>query len=127
MTATFGEACFDRAAKGMKDPDAREGIAGPVLEAEVYTACDLTRLSFTYKDGGRLKLPAAELAAIEKDFGLTRDVRTAPDAYGEFNFILSRAGTYVARVTADKLFVEPKACGRDLGLALLALYERFKA
>ena len=119
----FAETCWARAAQGMRDSEARETIPGPVLDAEVYMACDLVRLSFTYKDGRRMRLDEAALAAVEKKFGLSREVRTAPDASGEFNFILSRGGTYVARVTADKLFCEPKACGVALGKALLALYD----
>ncbi len=110
----------------MADPDEREMLPGPLLDAEVYMACDLVRLSFTYKDGGRMRLDEARLAAIEKAHGLSREVRTPLDASGEFNFILTKrqGGTYVARVTADKLFCEPKACGLDLGRSLLTLYDR---
>ncbi len=124
MTVSFADDCWKRAAQGMEDPEARETLKGPVLDAEVYSACDLVRLSFTYKDGGRLRLDEKALAAIEKAHGLSREVRTPLDASGEFNFILTKGGTYVARVTADKLFCEPKACGLDLGRRLLALYDR---
>ncbi len=122
----FVTACWERAAQGLGE-DERERIEGPVLHAEVYVACDLARLSFTYLDGGVLKPTPkmlSALAVLEKDNGLTREVRTPPDASGDFNFILTRDGTYVARVTPGKLFVEPKACGRALGEWLLALYER---
>ena len=119
---SFADACWERAAQGMSDPEARETIPGPVLDAEVYMACDLVRLSFTYKDGGKVRLDEPKLAVLEKKHGLTREVRTPLDASGEFNFILTQGGTYVARVTADKLFCEPKACGLELGRSLLELY-----
>ena len=121
---SFAETCWKRAAQGLEDPEDREKVPGPVLDAEVYSACDLVRLSFTYKGGGRVTLDEPKLAAIEKEFSLTREVRTPLDASGEFNFILTKAGTYVARVTHDKLFCEPKACRLALGAKLLELYER---
>ena len=122
--AGFAENCWKRAAQGLEDPEDREKVPGTLLDAEVYSACDLVRLSFTYKDSGRMRLDEAKLAGIEREFVLSREVRTPLDASGEFNFILTKGGTYVARVTADKLFCEPKACGLALGAKLLALYDR---
>ena len=121
-TADFAAICWARAAEGI-DEEARETIAGPGLDAEVYMACDLVRLSFTYKDGGRMRLDETALAAVEKESGLSREVRAALDASGDFNVILTKGGTYVARLTPDKLFCEPKACDLKLGRRLLELYD----
>ena len=119
--AEFSSACWARAAKGIGE-DEREKIPGGVLDAEVYRACDLARLSFTYRDKSRMRLDEAALKALEAEFGLEREVRREPYASGDFNFILTKAGTYVGRLTPEKLFVEPKACGQALGERLLALY-----
>ena len=119
--AEFASACWARAAKGIGE-DEREKIPGGVLNAEVYRACDLSRLSFVYSGGGRMRLDEAALKALEAEFGLACEVRSEPDASGDFNFILTKAGTYVARLTPEKLFVEPKACGQALGERLLGLY-----
>ena len=121
--AAFVDACWARAAEGLEDEDDREKIQGPGLVAEVYSACDLVRLSFT---GARMRLtPEAlkTLESLEKEHGLTREVRAEPDASGDFNFILNKGEKYAARLTPEKLLLEPLACGRELGLGLLGLYE----
>ena len=117
----FASACWARAARGIGE-DERERISWEKLDAEVYLACDLARLSFMYRDGGKMRLDEPVLKALEAEFDLEREVRSEPDASGDFNFILTKAGTYVARLTPGKLFVEPKACGQALGERLLELY-----
>lgn len=119
----FVSACWTRVAQGLEDEDDRERVQGPGLVAEVYMACDLVRLSFT---GARMLLTPEALKALdvlEKAHGLTREVRAEPDASGDFNFILNRGGRYAARLTREKLLLEPQACGRELGLGLLSLYQ----
>lgn len=118
---TFAARCWERAARGIGE-DERETIPGGVLDAEVYSACDLTRLSFTYRNGERFRLDPKALEALEKVHGLTREVRTPLDASGDFNFILNRGGRYVARLTPEKLFCEPKACPLELGGNLVDMY-----
>ena len=119
---SFADVCWARAAKGMSDPEDRETVEGPVLDAEVYMACDLVRLSFTYRDGSRMRLDEPRLAALERKHGLAREVRTPLDASGDFNFILNRGGRYVARLTPEKLFCEPTACLLPLGELLVDMY-----
>ncbi len=119
--AAFVQRCWERAARGVGE-DERETIAGDLLDAEVYSACDLTRLSFTTKNGAKLRLDVKVLEALEKAHGLTRDVRTPLDASGDFNVILNKGGRYVARITPEKLFCEPKACSLELGDKLVDMY-----
>ncbi len=109
--------------------DFEEGEQGEFSDAtfgaEVYVACDSARLKFAHRDGKRLDVARIlpRLAEVEKENGLSREVRSEVDAKGDFDFILNDAGgRYVARLKPDALLISHATCPEGLGRRLLALY-----